>query len=67
MARDFYDVALRDFERSEATRERRQRRCKRCYSCGEPIEQARALHVANHWICDDCIEELREYTDYDDE
>ena len=67
MARDLYDVALRDFERGEASRERRQRRCKRCYNCREPIEQTRALHVAKHWICDDCIEELMERTDYDED
>lgn len=67
MAADFYDVALRDFERNEAVRERRQRRCKRCYNCREPIEQTRALHVAKHWICDDCIEELMERTDYEDD
>lgn len=67
MATDFYDVALRDFERREAVREKKQRRCKRCYNCGDPIEQTRALHVAKHWICDDCIEELMERTDYDDD
>lgn len=67
MATDFYDVALRDFERSDAERERRQRRRKRCYNCGEPIEQVRALHVDKHWICDDCIEELTEGTGYDED
>ena len=67
MATDFYDVALRDFERNDAARERRQRRRKRCYNCGEPIEQSRALHIGVHWYCDECIEELTESTNYDED
>lgn len=67
MATDFYDVALRDFERNEASRERREKRCKRCSNCREPIEQVRAVHIGARWFCDGCIEELRECTDYDDE
>lgn len=75
MGRDFYDVALRDFERNEATRERRQQECKRCTNCGDPIEQSRAVHIVLNirnkpvdlWLCDDCVEDFYESTGYDDD
>lgn len=75
MAADLFDVAVGDFERREAERDRRQRYAKRCTNCGEPIEQSRAVHIVleirnkpvDLWLCDGCIEEFKEDTGYDDE
>lgn len=72
MATDSFD----DFDSLEAERERRQRYCKRCYNCSEPIEQSEAFHlelttrsgkIVDFWICDDCVERLKECTGYDED
>lgn len=75
MKLDKFDVALSDFERNEANREREQKYCKRCSNCGDPIEQNKAVHIVienrnkpmEFWFCDGCIEEMTEYTGFDDD
>lgn len=70
------NVALDAFVCRETERERRQQHCKRCYNCSEPIEQSEAFHlelttrsgkIVDFWICDDCIEKMKDYTGRDED
>lgn len=42
-----------------------------CACCEEVIRQERALHVfagkQREWICDRCVEDMMEYTEYEED
>jgi formylmethanofuran dehydrogenase subunit E len=45
---------------AEAAEARRLARLPKCDICGEHINQDRAVHFREFWICDDCLESIRE-------
>lgn len=51
-----------DFERYDANRERELRKFPVCCICKEHIQQDYAVRYQDRWICDDCLDELREET-----
>lgn len=51
-----------DFERYDVNRERELRKLPVCCICNEHIQQDYAVRYQDRWICDDCLDELREET-----
>lgn len=49
------------WEAHDSEQERRLARRPKCSVCGEYIQDESAVHIGNYWICDDCIENNREY------
>lgn len=44
----------------EVEQEKKLRKMPKCTECGERIQQDRAVHVHGGYICDYCLEDLRE-------
>ena len=56
----YSDDPARDAERYMADLEKKLERRPVCDWCGHHIQQNDALHYNGIWLCDDCIEWLRE-------
>lgn len=54
------DDPLRDFERHDAKQTAKQNELPKCEYCGEPIQQDDAVRINNGFICDDCLNSMRE-------
>lgn len=58
---------IADFHRYDAEQNRRLERLPVCHNCGEPIQQNRAVHIDDWWFCDDCLKDLREDIEDDED
>lgn len=58
---------IADFHRYDAEQNRRLARLPVCDHCGEPIQQEDAVCIDHQWFCDDCLKELREDIEYDED
>ena len=36
-----------------------------CHCCGEHIQEERALHYQDIWLCDECVDNNQEYIEVD--
>ena len=53
-----------DFYRREAEHQRWLDQLPVCHHCDEPIQQETAVHIEGCWYCDECLQDLREYTEH---
>lgn len=53
---------IADFEKYDAERERKLKQLPVCCLCGDHIQQDTAVHFKGKWVCDGCLDDLREET-----
>lgn len=61
----YSDDPVADFERYDAEQENELQRLPVCCECGNPIQQEKAVRINGDWYCDECLDEMREYTTED--
>lgn len=59
------DDPLKDFESWDREQAKQLAKLPLCNICGEPIQQEKAFKLDGEFICDDCIDNLKEYIDVD--
>jgi formylmethanofuran dehydrogenase subunit E len=53
------DDPVADFNRLDREQARRLAKLPTCQSCGDAIQQERAVCIEGFWFCDDCLEFYR--------
>lgn len=59
------DDPVRDYERYDAEQYKLEQKLPICPLCGERIYTERAVKLDGVYICDDCIEDSKEYISID--
>ena len=59
----YTDDPVADFERHDAKQQKKLERLPVCCCCEEHIQQEKAVHMDGRWYCDDCLDDMREYTE----
>jgi ribosomal protein L37AE/L43A len=62
----YSDDPARDAERYMADLDKKLERRPMCYHCGHHIQADSAFHYNGVWLCDDCIDSLREEIEVDE-
>lgn len=57
---------LDDFNRLDLAQSRWLARRPMCSVCGERIQDEQAIYIEEHWICEQCIKDHREWIDDED-
>ena len=56
----YTDDPIADFMAHDAEQQAEMEKLPLCSICESPITSAFALHMYNEWICDECIEDMKE-------
>lgn len=56
----YTDDPIADFNRHDSEQQKYLDELPVCCGCGEPIQQDDAVCIDGDWICDDCLEYMRE-------
>lgn len=61
------DNPIADYDRYDRERTKWLERKPKCEECGHHIQQETAVRIGDKWYCDECLDNLREDTDLEED